>query len=100
MIRVSIKPNGFEAKGHAEFAERGKDTVCAAISGIIQTCALGLMDRTDNKAKVQRGDGMFRVTLLDGLTNQIKHDCDIIIGTMRLGLQDMQRQYPKHIKVN
>ena len=104
MICVKLKGIGgllreIEVRGHAEFAIRGKDTVCAAASGIIQTCALGLLERTGNKALIQRGDGMFRVTLPEKLTDDIRHDCDIIIRTMRLGLCDLERQYPQHIKL-
>lgn len=39
MINVNIFENGFSVHGHAEFAEHGKDIVCAATSFLAQTLA-------------------------------------------------------------
>lgn len=36
-----------EVKGHANYAPHGKDIVCAGISAIVQTCALGLQAIAD-----------------------------------------------------
>lgn len=43
MIRVNITPTSIQISGHAEFAEHGKDIVCASVSTILQTAQLGLM---------------------------------------------------------
>jgi len=46
MIRLFIKEEGkykgIMITGHAEYAEHGKDIVCAAVSTIFQLCAMGL----------------------------------------------------------
>jgi uncharacterized protein YsxB (DUF464 family) len=46
MIQIqTYQTNGYmkiEVKGHANYAEHGKDIVCAAVSAIMQTALLGL----------------------------------------------------------
>lgn len=42
MIRVSITENAVNVTGHADYAPRGHDIVCAAVSAIVQTAILGL----------------------------------------------------------
>ena len=43
MITVHLSDNSIVIEGHAEYAEHGKDIVCAAVSVILQTAQLGLM---------------------------------------------------------
>lgn len=48
-IRVT-QANGrmvIEVDGHADYAPHGQDIVCAGISAIMQTCALGLQAIAD-----------------------------------------------------
>ncbi|MDE6477450.1 MAG: ribosomal-processing cysteine protease Prp [Mycoplasmoidaceae bacterium] len=37
MIEVKIKENSITVSGHANYAQKGNDIVCAAISTIIQS---------------------------------------------------------------
>lgn len=43
MIKIRLSENSIVIEGHAEYAEHGKDIVCAAVSVILQTAQLGLM---------------------------------------------------------
>lgn len=38
------KPIGFDAHGHTGYAECGEDIVCAAVSAITQTAAMGVSE--------------------------------------------------------
>jgi uncharacterized protein YsxB (DUF464 family) len=42
MIRVNLTPSKIEISGHANYAEHGKDIVCAGVSTIFQLCQAGL----------------------------------------------------------
>lgn len=44
MIRITMTHSSIKIKGHAEYAEHGKDIVCAAVSAILQTAQLGLSE--------------------------------------------------------
>ena len=64
-----------ECSDHTGFADFGKDIVCAGVSSITQTAVLGVQTLT-NFEKAQT-----------------------ILKTMLLGLEDLEKQYPKYIKL-
>ena len=99
MIAVSIvqtggKINSFTINGHADFAERGEDIVCAGASSIAQTAVLGLNLIAKAKVDIRKFDGSLSVKI-----DEPNESTEVILGTMILGLKDLAKQYPKHIKV-
>lgn len=87
-------------EGHAGTAVYGHDIVCAAISALCQTAALGLIKVANINAKFSRDElkGYFGITLPEKLTPEQRHDADIILETMMTGLRDIEKGYPKYIK--
>lgn len=83
---------GFIVKGHADYATRGQDIVCAGVSAIAQTALLGLDHY--NPIKVLQREGYLRV-----IVESDDHTSDAIIKTMLLGLHELQRQYPEYIQI-
>ena len=90
---------GFSILGHSNFSEKGTDIVCAAISGIAQTCALGVLRVAKVDATLEKGDGMLSLTLPTELEKQKYLDSQIIFATMVEGLVDIAHQFPKHIQI-
>jgi len=43
MITIKITDNSIEIEGHADYAEHGSDIVCSAVSAVLQTAQLGLL---------------------------------------------------------
>ena len=43
MINITIYDNGFEIEGHAGYAQKGSDIICAAVSALSQTCRIVLL---------------------------------------------------------
>lgn len=103
MITVSFFRDGngkvtrITASGHSGYAERGNDIVCAAVSTLVQTAYLAIADITDkitfdkDEAKAYFG---FTVGDVDD-----RHDIDIIIRAVTVGLKDLACGYPQHIKL-
>lgn len=83
---------GFVVKGHANYAEHGKDIVCSAISAITQTAILGLdyYNGVTQKSK----DGFLSVEIYKD-----DHTTDAIMKTMLLGLEEIEKQYPKYLQI-
>lgn len=42
MIHIYMDKNVIAIEGHADYAEKGKDIVCASVSAILQTAQCGL----------------------------------------------------------
>lgn len=95
---IKIKPisgeyrHGFIVEGHSNYAERGKDIVCASVSAITQTATLGL--QLFGEISILKKDGYLSVSL-----NDYSRDQEIILMTMLLGLTEIEEGYPEHVQV-
>ena len=86
---------GFSAKGHAGTAKHGKDIVCAAISALTQTTALGLVKHLNREIDLQHASGDMVVHLKakpDALTNAV-------FETMILGLNEIEKINPQGVHI-
>lgn len=99
--RVSGHIVSVEALGHTGFAANGEDIVCAALSSIIQTAALGLMGVAGLKLALDRRDedGYIRFKLNDELSERERRDADMILETMLCGVSDLYESYSDYINL-
>lgn len=68
MITIKATSNSISAKGHANYAEPGKDIVCAAVSTLMQTLELrGIARKSKGNMFVQTKDKEALQLVLDGL---------------------------------
>ena len=101
MIRITLHSKGglitgFECTGHAGFAQAGSDIVCAAVSVLTTTCANALEAVAGEKPLVKAAPGKMTLSLPDGGG----HDAQVILKTMRQGLQDVRDAYPDYLLLN
>jgi len=107
MTTVTFKRNldneilEFTADGHTNYGIEGEDIVCAGVSAIIQTAALGILMKARVEAKITRDDkiGYLRLELPKGMTVTQRHDCNVILDTMVLGLADLSENYSDFIEL-
>ena len=90
---------GFEISGHANTAPKGQDIVCAGVSSISQTALMGIgayLKRDVDYEQAPPNKGGF-------LSMQLKSNPDdlseAILRTMLLGLKEIERLYPKIVKI-
>lgn len=94
MIRVNIKNNQIIVTGHADFADYGKDIVCASASSIIIT-SINACLRFDAHSLEYKEEK-------DKLTIDIKSEADdikLIIENMIYMLEELAETYNKNIKI-
>ena len=102
MVIVKIERNdnnevqGFQIKGHANYAERGKDIICASISAIAQAATLGLLEVAKINPTIQKSDGLLNVNITEYYE---RLDIRAILDTMVAGIRNIAEQYPKNIKI-
>jgi len=97
MTTITIRHDVFTASGHAEFAERNSDIVCAATSAIIQNAVMGIIHVAKIAATVDKSDGKLVVTYPVDMTHAQQHDKKTLVATMILGLRDIARQFPNNV---
>lgn len=95
MIKVNIKKNHIEIKGHAMYDDYGKDIVCASISSIAITTVNAIL-RLDEKAlKYRKKDGFLIIDVL----KESEQTNTLILNMIEL-IKELEKEYPKNIKVN
>ena len=90
---------GFRASGHSGYAESGSDIVCAAASALLQTAAYGLREVAGLSIGIDLDEenADLTVVLERDLSQSDRQKADMILKTMRLGLEALEQQYPKNI---
>lgn len=90
-----------ECDGHTDYGEEGEDIVCAALSSVIQTAALGLFRVAGiREVKLERDDRAARFAIRVGkLSVSDRHDADVILETMLAGIADLHEGFSKFIKL-
>lgn len=105
MIRIDVKRDrigfcGFSAEGHTGYAEHGKDIVCAAVSAILQTAALGVQHTNGVVADVRTDAASLVLELRKVPDGQSRAEIEAIIRAMALGLAQLQSQYTQFVRLN
>lgn len=97
MIKIIIKTDedkiiGYNVFGHANFAPKGKDIVCSAVSSITKTALLGLKELLKKDIEFEQDNGLLRVQI-----NNPDKDSNLVLETMLLGLKEIEKIYPKNV---
>lgn len=95
MITVTGKnnfANGFTVTGHANYAERGADIVCSAVSAVTQTTLLGLLKYATVNYKMNAGYLDVDVVVSSDVAKAL-------LETLKIGTQAMIKEYPKYIQM-
>ena len=103
MITVTLfKQNGSVVKiracGHSGLGEHGQDVLCAAVSALVQTAYLAIVDIAgDTEYRRDGKTGLFEFDIPSA--PEKRHDIDVIIHAMCVGLRDITSGYPQNLKL-
>lgn len=104
MTKVTIHKNksgdylGFRCEGHAGYAKRGEDIVCAAISVLVINTINSLEELTNEPMQVVTDEaaGKIRCTF----QKPLRETSRVLMDSLTLGLQRIQAQYgDRHCKL-
>ena len=98
MIQITIYQNpnlenvGFLCSGHAGYAESGQDIVCAGVSTLVINTinSIEAFTSTSYTLDMEEETGMIDFEFAD---EEIGHDAALLMDSMILGLQGIQRNY-------
>ncbi len=97
MIKVIVKnKDGIEnvlVKGHANYEDYGKDSVCAAVSSITITACNSILALEDT-INCKENSGLLEIRILKKTDINQK-----ILGNMVSMLEELKEQYPKNIEI-
>lgn len=97
MIQVTILKNqdgqylGFDCKGHAGYADRGKDIVCAGVSTLVINTVNAVERLTKEKAAVDASEEDGWIALR--FHQPARHDAQLLMDALVLGLEGILQGY-------
>ena len=95
MIKVKVTEKNISILGHAKYDEYGKDIVCASVSSIV-LCSVEAISQFDNNA-VNIKETTDRLDIIINKTDDITIK---LINNMLNCLKELEKKYPKNIKIN
>ncbi|MBQ3047580.1 MAG: ribosomal-processing cysteine protease Prp [Clostridia bacterium] len=104
-IKVTRNNNGQITKvvcdGHTNYGVSGEDIVCSALSSIVQTAVLGVLTVAFVDAKLKRNEdrGYLEFEIPEGISEEQRHDVDVILNTMLCGISDLREGYSDFIEL-
>ena len=93
MIKVIYSSNSLTVTGHANYADYGKDIVCASVSSLITCTVNGIYSLNKNSILYKDDSNMIEIKILDD-ENALK-----LFNNLILMLKDLAKDYPKNIKI-
>lgn len=106
MIQVTINRlesgliHAFTLSGHALFANRGQDIVCAGVSAVSFGAVNAVEALTGVEPMIElRKDGFLRCVIPDNLSEDTQKKVQLLLEGMIVSLQTIEKDYGKHIKI-
>lgn len=94
MVEITKTQNSISIKGHANYAEHGKDIVCAAVSALTQTLTASIEELTDDEIKYNLSPGTVDIN-----HKELSKQAQILISSFFIGIQMIADAYPEHVKL-
>jgi len=107
MIKVTIKRNdqqaidSFTITGHANFAKKGSDIVCAGVSAVSFGAVNSIISLLSVNPQIEQGaDGFLRCTVPQDLEESTKEKVQLLLESMVVSLETIERDYGNYITIS
>ena len=107
MIKVTFNDTqmeritSFTMSGHADFAKKGSDIVCAGASAVSFGTVNAIMSLTDVNPDIEQGeDGGYLNCVIPRISStESQEKVQLLLKGMLVSLQTIERDYGKYIKI-
>lgn len=94
MIVVTVTADGIRIEGHADYEEKGKDIVCAAVSTLAQTLIKALESFTHDKSWHVLRPGYINIDY-----RNLSEAGKLLVDSFFLGICGIKEAYPEHLEI-
>ncbi|MBP2000393.1 uncharacterized protein YsxB (DUF464 family) [Paenibacillus shirakamiensis] len=106
MIIVSILHDaesniqGFKVEGHANYADAGKDIVCAGVSAVTVGTVNSIEALAGIEMDTQMKNGFLSAFLPKSSTSSADQQVQLLLSSLVIMLQSIEQSYNKYIRIN
>ena len=94
MIAVSVRKDGITVSGHANYAEAGKDIVCAGVTALTMSLVKSINDLTEDKIEYEISSG--RVDIHYG---DLSEAGTLLVDSFFIGVCQIADEFPDHVRI-
>ena len=94
MITINITDDTIKIRGHAGYAPRGQDIVCAGVTALTQTLVESLETLTGNEIKYDMSPGRVDIEIKDP-----DEDAQLLMDSFFVGVEMIADEFPEYIRV-
>ena len=94
MITIRHSQNKITVRGHAGYAEPGKDIVCASISTLTQVFVASVGEMTDDKLKCEIRAGNAVISY-----KNLSERAQVLLDSFFIGCRMIADAYPQHVRI-
>lgn len=94
MIQVSRISDAIAIVGHANYAEPGRDIVCAGVSALVQTLIQSIEELTSDVIKYDMKPGAVHIYYGD-----LSERARLLVDSFFVGVSMIAEDYPENVKV-
>jgi len=89
----------FEISGHAFFANKGNDIVCAGVSAVSVGTVNAIHMLTGITPEIEHNSGLLECVIPENIPEQHMEKVQILLEGMVVSLQTIEEEYGKHIRI-
>jgi hypothetical protein len=108
MIKVKIFKGknglieGYYISGHAGYAIKGKDIICAAVSALAQTILISLVEVCSINEEeidyfIDEEKGILSVNIPKTIDKDTRNKAEIVFKTLEVGIKSIIENYPEYV---
>lgn len=94
MIEVSRFDSGISIKGHAHYAEPGKDIVCAGVSTLVQNLIQSIEELTADQIQYSMQPGTVDIKF-----GNLSEHAQLLVSSFFVGIEMIASEYPDNLKL-
>nr|WP_300326550.1 ribosomal-processing cysteine protease Prp [uncultured Anaerostipes sp.] len=94
MIEVSVRNDVIAVSGHAEYAEAGKDIVCAGVTALTQTLIKSMADLTEDKIEYDTSPGRADIYYGD-----LSEAGKLLVDSFFIGICQIADEFPDYVRM-
>ncbi len=94
MITVKVRDGGIKVEGHANYAETGKDIVCAGVTALTQALIVSIESLTSDtiQCSISRGNA-------DINFENLSKEGELLVDSFFLGICQIANEFPENVRV-
>lgn len=94
MIAVCVRKGRITVSGHANYAEAGKDIVCAGVSALVQTLIKSIEGLTQDKIQYEISPGRADIHYGD-----LSEAGKLLVDSFFIGICQIADEFPDYVRI-